>query len=76
MGMKGLTPWVVLVTSIIVNVDSYDTPTPLVQLLNPQGFRISIPDSTGVELFAFHGNINKEMIGNLIISRNTIYIFS
>ncbi|XP_046416964.1 gram-negative bacteria-binding protein 3-like [Neodiprion fabricii] len=64
MGTKGFALMVVLVTDIIVNVDSYDTPTPLVEVLNPYGFRVSIPDSPGVQLFAFHGNINQEMEGN------------
>ncbi|XP_046738040.1 gram-negative bacteria-binding protein 3-like isoform X2 [Diprion similis] len=64
MGRKRFALMAVLVTSIIVNVDSYDTPTPLIEVLKPYGFRVSIPDSPGVELFAFHGNINEKMVGN------------
>ncbi|XP_046737943.1 gram-negative bacteria-binding protein 3-like [Diprion similis] len=37
--------------------------TPLVEVLKPYGFRVSIPNAPGVELFAFHGNINKKMTG-------------
>lgn len=39
----------------------YFFPEPLVEAFEPRGLRVSIPDSKGIELFAFHGNINKEL---------------
>ncbi|XP_012257831.2 gram-negative bacteria-binding protein 3-like [Athalia rosae] len=51
------------IATIFVGVESYVVPTPRVQLLYPRGFQVSIPDSPGVQLFAFHGNINREMEG-------------
>lgn len=46
-----------------MNVDSnYEFPPVLIEVLTPRGFQVSIPDSPGIQLFAFHGNINKEMV--------------
>nr|AFD54027.1 GNBP3 [Locusta migratoria] len=39
----------------------YQVPEPLIQALKPRGLRISIPDDLGVELFAVHANVNKEI---------------
>lgn len=55
--------------NIFVSVDGYETPTPRVELLSPRGFRVSIPDAPGVQLFAFHGNINQEIDGETTYSR-------
>lgn len=41
----------------------YEVPEPRIEVLRPKGFRVSIPDEHGVQLFAFHGNVNKEMDG-------------
>ncbi|XP_046994641.1 uncharacterized protein LOC124606670 [Schistocerca americana] len=40
---------------------AYTVPEPHIQALRPKGVRFSIPDEPGVELFAVHANINKEM---------------
>ncbi|KAG5864436.1 hypothetical protein JTB14_007790 [Gonioctena quinquepunctata] len=47
----------------IVSAENYVVPKPQIRLLHPKGFRVSIPDTEGIELFAFHGNINKPMEG-------------
>ncbi|XP_017775324.1 PREDICTED: uncharacterized protein LOC108561775 isoform X2 [Nicrophorus vespilloides] len=39
----------------------YSVPEPKFHLLKPRGFRVSIPDEAGIKLFAFHGNLNKEL---------------
>ncbi|KAK5642300.1 hypothetical protein RI129_008467 [Pyrocoelia pectoralis] len=41
----------------------YEVPDVLVEALHPKGLRVSIPDEDGIELFAFHGKINKPMKG-------------
>ncbi|KAH1029824.1 hypothetical protein HUJ05_002984 [Dendroctonus ponderosae] len=40
----------------------YQVPTPTFEAFKPKGFRVSIPDDEKVELFAFHGKINKPII--------------
>lgn len=39
----------------------YTFPEPLIEAYEPRGLRVSIPDEEGIELFAFHGNINKRL---------------
>ncbi|XP_069688053.1 gram-negative bacteria-binding protein 1-like isoform X2 [Periplaneta americana] len=39
----------------------YTVPDATLEALHPKGLRVSIPDSPGVELFAFHGKVNEEM---------------
>lgn len=41
----------------------YEVPEPTIEVLKPKGFRVSIPDEEGISLFAFHGNVNREMDG-------------
>lgn len=41
----------------------YEVPEPTIEVLKPKGFKVSIPDDEGITLFAFHGNVNKEMDG-------------
>ncbi|XP_063234625.1 beta-1,3-glucan-binding protein 1-like [Bacillus rossius redtenbacheri] len=41
----------------------YTVPEPTLEALKPKGLRVSIPDEPGVQLFAFHGNVNKPMEG-------------
>lgn len=41
----------------------YVIPTPTVEAFRPRGLRVSIPDSPGLRLFAFHGVINRELDG-------------
>ncbi|KAK2585336.1 hypothetical protein KPH14_010017 [Odynerus spinipes] len=40
---------------------TYTLPQPQFEVLQPSGLRISIPDAPGLQLFAFHGNINKQI---------------
>nr|APP89511.1 betaGRP [Anatolica polita borealis] len=42
----------------------YSVPEPLIQAFRPRGLKVSIPHTTGIQLFAFHGNINKPLHGN------------
>ncbi|KAL1517636.1 hypothetical protein ABEB36_001374 [Hypothenemus hampei] len=51
-----------LITSITSDGALYTVPEPQIEIF-PQGFRVSIPDDSGIELFAFHGNINVAMNG-------------
>ncbi|XP_067004775.1 uncharacterized protein [Anabrus simplex] len=39
----------------------YTVPEAVVEPLQPRGLRVSIPDSPGIEIFAFHGNVNRPM---------------
>ncbi|XP_074037569.1 beta-1,3-glucan-binding protein [Leptinotarsa decemlineata] len=41
----------------------FTVPVPRIQVLSPRGFRVSIPDQDGIQLFAFHGSLNKPMNG-------------
>ncbi|KAK3921937.1 Beta-1,3-glucan-binding protein 1 [Frankliniella fusca] len=41
--------------------DEYEAPDPIIKAYTPKGLSVSIPDSEGVELFAFHGNVNREL---------------
>ncbi|KAK9694447.1 Carbohydrate binding domain (family 32) [Popillia japonica] len=38
----------------------FEIPEATVQLLYPVGFTVSIPDRSGIRLFAFHGKVNEE----------------
>lgn len=39
----------------------YEVPEPTIEVLKPKGFKVSIPDEDGITLFAFHGNVNRQM---------------
>lgn len=41
----------------------YSVPQPEIIVYRPRGFSVSIPHAPGIEIFAFHGNINHELIG-------------
>ncbi|XP_044254810.1 uncharacterized protein LOC123005217 [Tribolium madens] len=41
----------------------YNLPRPSIQAFRPRGFKVSIPHTEGIQLFAFHGNINKPLEG-------------
>lgn len=41
----------------------YSVPQPEIIVHTPSGFSVSIPHVPGIEIFAFHGNINRELIG-------------
>lgn len=42
----------------------YSVPEAKIEAFLPKGFSVSIPDSPGLQLFVFHGNVNKH-IGSL-----------
>ena len=44
----------------------YTIPRPLIQAFSPQGLEVSIPHTPGIQLFAFHGSINKFLDGTEI----------
>lgn len=41
---------------------TYRIPQPSIQVFKPRGFKVSIPHTDGIQLFAFHGNINKPLV--------------
>lgn len=42
---------------------AYTVPKARVEVLHPKGFSVSIADTPGIQLFAFHGNLNSPMEG-------------
>ncbi|XP_075224691.1 beta-1,3-glucan-binding protein-like [Lycorma delicatula] len=40
--------------------EPYKVPPALIEVLDPKGLRVSIPDHEGITLFAFHGNVNED----------------
>lgn len=42
---------------------AYAVPKARVEVLHPKGFQVSIPDIPGIQMFAFHGNLNIPMEG-------------
>lgn len=44
-----------------VKMQHYRIPVPRVEILKTKGFKVSIPDELGVEIFTFHGSINVEL---------------
>lgn len=52
--------------SVIVRLtvgQRYAVPPARIDVLHPKGFSVSIPDASGIQLFAFHGNLNSPMEG-------------
>lgn len=47
----------------IVFASTYVVPKARVEVLHPKGFQLSIPDIPGIQMFAFHGNLNSPMEG-------------
>uniref|UniRef100_A0A6P7GA73 Beta-1,3-glucan-binding protein-like n=1 Tax=Diabrotica virgifera virgifera TaxID=50390 RepID=A0A6P7GA73_DIAVI len=41
----------------------YEVPDAVVEVYEPKGFTVSIPDEEGIKLFAFHGKINEDFDG-------------
>ncbi|KAB0799701.1 hypothetical protein PPYR_07581 [Photinus pyralis] len=41
----------------------YEVPQPDITVHKPRGFSVSIPHESGIEIFAFHGNINRKLVG-------------
>ncbi|EDW72588.1 uncharacterized protein Dwil_GK20991 [Drosophila willistoni] len=48
---------------LVVMSWAYEVPNARVQKLSPNGFEVSIPDDSGISLFAFHGKLNEKMNG-------------
>lgn len=46
-----------------VNAATYAVPKARIEVLHPKGFSVSIPDTPGIQMFAFHGNLNSPMDG-------------
>lgn len=42
---------------------AYTVPKARIEVLHPKGFSVSIPDTPGIQMFAFHGNLNSPMEG-------------
>lgn len=42
---------------------AYTVPIARIDVLHPRGFAASIPDTPGMQSFAFHGNLNIPMVG-------------
>lgn len=42
---------------------AYVVPKARVEVLHPKGFTVSIPDTPGIQMFSFHGNLNSPMEG-------------
>ncbi|XP_055903002.1 beta-1,3-glucan-binding protein-like [Eupeodes corollae] len=53
-----------IIVNLIVNSLSYSIPEPKVEILSPQGLRISIPHEKGIVLVAYHINIDKPIALN------------
>lgn len=78
---------IILVCSFFVTVlqytHGYGIPTPTIEAFTPKGFRVSIEDSPGIRLFAFHGNINREVkdletgaiAGDVVVKKNGRWVF-
>lgn len=41
----------------------YVVPKARIEVLHPKGFSVSIPDTPGIQMFSFHGNLNSPMEG-------------
>ncbi|KRT81459.1 hypothetical protein AMK59_5856 [Oryctes borbonicus] len=62
----------------------YEVPDATVEILQPRGFRVSIPDQEGISLFAFHGKINEPFDGreagyfarDIVSPRNGRWVFT
>ncbi|KAJ8946465.1 hypothetical protein NQ318_004511 [Aromia moschata] len=56
--------WLILFTDVALGLslaNQYIIPQPAIQVFSPKGFQVSIAHEDGVQLFAFHGNINRPM---------------
>lgn len=47
----------------LVACERYTVPPARIEVNHPKGFSVSVPDSQGIQLFAFHGNLNSPMEG-------------
>lgn len=51
------------VLQFTLTVQVYTVPKARIEVLHPKGFSVSIPDVPGIQLFAFHGNLNNPLEG-------------
>lgn len=58
--------WVnVGVVLFVLNIEctfQYQVPQPEITVHKPRGFSVSIPHESGIQLFAFHGNVNHKLV--------------
>lgn len=62
MMMRRIEVSIVLAMYVALSV-AYVVPKARIDVLHPKGFSVSIPDAPGIQLFAFHGNLNSPMDG-------------
>lgn len=58
--------WIQLCFVVMLSVPfilAYTVPKARIEVLHPKGFSVSIPDTPGIQMFAFHGNLNSPMEG-------------
>lgn len=51
------------ISMTLVDCAGYSVPKARIDVNHPKGFSVSIPDTPGVQLYAFHGNLNSPMEG-------------
>lgn len=76
----------VVIAVVFVSVQSvfcYSIPEPKFEILEPKGFRVSIPDEPGLRLFAFHGAVDHrveasqpgDLVGEVIKPTNGRWVY-
>ncbi|XP_031623801.1 uncharacterized protein LOC116341082 [Contarinia nasturtii] len=61
-----MTRWIEVIAAsafVFAVTVAYVVPKARIEVLHPKGFSVSIPDTPGIQLFAFHGNLNSPMEG-------------
>nr|CAD7265980.1 unnamed protein product [Timema shepardi] len=53
--------WILIPAMVLGTSPRYWVPEPDLRAFKPTGFTVSIPDDLGVQLFAFHGSVNKPL---------------
>ncbi|CAH0398890.1 unnamed protein product [Chilo suppressalis] len=46
--------------------NSFTVPDVTIEILQPKGFRVSIPDASGISLFVFQGHVNRKIDRNAV----------
>lgn len=54
---------ILLCVGLVALSHAYIVPKARIDVLHPKGFSVSIPDTPGIQIFAFHGNLNSPMEG-------------
>lgn len=60
--IRSLVPLAALII-LLAKANAYTVPRARIEVLHPRGFSVSIPDTPGIQIFAFHGNLNSPMEG-------------